>query len=174
MGSPKVGDAEGGAPPSSCSRSSSASPGASAPRGGTPIDVRFLSATHRDLEAEVRHDRFPRRLYYRINGLTIRIPPLRERRDEIDGLIAQFASEAADQPGRDATLTRAGTGSWYRCGHLLSGREATPVAATPDRGTIGSSNRLVSCTARASRMRLTRSTVMPWYSFLSSRDTCDS
>jgi len=61
----------------------------------TPIDVRFISATHRDIETEARHDRFRADFYYRINGFTIRIPPLRDRRDEIDGLIAQFASEAA-------------------------------------------------------------------------------
>ncbi|TMQ04328.1 MAG: FHA domain-containing protein [Deltaproteobacteria bacterium] len=62
---------------------------------GTPIDVRFLSATHRDLEAEIRRDRFRTDFYYRINGLAIHIPPLRERRDEIDGLAALFADEAA-------------------------------------------------------------------------------
>jgi len=67
----------------------------------TPIDVRFLSATHRDIEAEVRRDRFRADFYYRINGLTIRIPPLRERRDEIDGLISQFASDAAARMKRD-------------------------------------------------------------------------
>ena len=67
----------------------------------TPIDVRFISATHRDIEAEVRRDRFRADFYYRINGLTIRIPPLRERRDEIDGLISQFASDAAARLRRD-------------------------------------------------------------------------
>ncbi len=67
----------------------------------TPIDVRFLSATHRDLEAESRRDRFRADFYYRINGFTIHIPPLRERRDEIEGLIAQFASEAAARMKRD-------------------------------------------------------------------------
>jgi two-component system response regulator AtoC len=61
----------------------------------TPIDVRFISATHRDLEAEVSRGRFRNDFYYRINGLTIRIPPLRERRDEIDGLVALFAREVA-------------------------------------------------------------------------------
>jgi DNA-binding NtrC family response regulator len=65
----------------------------------TPIDVRFLSATHRDLEAEVRDGRFRADFYYRINELTIRIPPLRERRDEIAGLCAQFASGAAARLG---------------------------------------------------------------------------
>jgi len=67
----------------------------------TPIDVRFLCATHRDLEAEIRRGRFRADFYYRINGLTIRIPPLRERRDEIDGLISRFTCEAAATWRRD-------------------------------------------------------------------------
>jgi len=64
-----------------------------------PIDVRFLYATHRDIEAEVRAGRFRADFYYRINGLTIHIPPLRERRDEIDGLVARFGREAAARLG---------------------------------------------------------------------------
>lgn len=60
-----------------------------------PIDVRFVSATHRDLEAEIRRDRFRADFYYRINGLTIALPPLRARCDELDGLVAQLARDAA-------------------------------------------------------------------------------
>jgi len=71
----------------------------------TPIDVRFLSATHRDVEAEIRRDRFRADFYYRINGLTIRIPPLRERRGELDGLIGQFASDAATRLSRGRAPT---------------------------------------------------------------------
>ena len=67
---------------------------------GTPIDVRFISATNKDLEAEIRGGRFRADFYYRIKGFTIRIPPLRERRGEIDGLIRKFASDAAPSMGR--------------------------------------------------------------------------
>ena len=67
----------------------------------TPIDVRFICATHRDLEAEIRRGRFRADFYYRINGLTICIPPLRKRRDEIDGLILQFASDESAALKRD-------------------------------------------------------------------------
>ena len=67
----------------------------------TPIDVRFICATHRDLEAEIRRGRFRADFYHRINGLTIRIPPLRERRDEIDGLITRFACAEAASLERD-------------------------------------------------------------------------
>jgi DNA-binding NtrC family response regulator len=57
----------------------------------TPIDVRFVCATHRDLEAEMRRERFRADFYFRINGVTVRIPPLRERLEELDGLVAHFA-----------------------------------------------------------------------------------
>jgi len=72
--------------------------------GGTrsaPLDVRFLSATHRDLEALIRDGRFRADFYFRIHQLAIRIPPLRARRDEIDGLISQFARDAATRLSRD-------------------------------------------------------------------------
>jgi DNA-binding NtrC family response regulator len=65
----------------------------------TRIDVRFICATHRDLAEEVKRDRFRSDFYYRINGLTIRIPPLRERLDEIDGLVAQFVRDAGERIG---------------------------------------------------------------------------
>jgi hypothetical protein len=45
-----------------------------------PIDVRFVAATNRDLIQEIRENRFRSDLYYRINGLMIEVPPLRERR----------------------------------------------------------------------------------------------
>ena len=77
-----------------------------------PIDVRFLSATHRDIEAEVRRERFRADFYYRINGLTIRIPPLRERRDEIDGLVAQFVTDAAARMNRRPPALDAEARAW--------------------------------------------------------------
>src|SRR3982751_5764947 len=67
-----------------------------------PIDVRFIAATHRDLETEIAAGRFRQDLYYRLNGITLHIPPLRERRSEILPLVrsfaAQFAREAGDKP----------------------------------------------------------------------------
>ncbi len=61
---------------------------------GKKIDVRFVFATNRDLLEEVASGRFRRDLYYRINGLTISIPPLRERRSEIVPLARAFANRA--------------------------------------------------------------------------------
>jgi transcriptional regulator with GAF, ATPase, and Fis domain len=61
---------------------------------GKKVDVRFIGATNRDLTDEVAAGRFRRDLYYRINGVTISIPPLRERRSEITALARAFASRA--------------------------------------------------------------------------------
>jgi DNA-binding NtrC family response regulator len=64
---------------------------------GKKIDVRFVCATNRDLAEEVNAGRFRRDLYYRINGVRIAIPPLRERKDEITALARAFANRA--RPG---------------------------------------------------------------------------
>jgi transcriptional regulator with AAA-type ATPase domain len=54
------------------------------------IDVRVVSATNKDLEREVSERRFRQDLYFRLNGICIRIPPLRDRLDEIEPLAKQF------------------------------------------------------------------------------------
>jgi two-component system response regulator AtoC len=54
------------------------------------IDVRFLAATNRDLEADCQTGRFRRDLYFRLSGITLHIPPLRERPREIDDLARTF------------------------------------------------------------------------------------
>ncbi len=66
------------------------------------IDARFLSATYRDLVAEVARGRFRRDLYFRINGLTLAVAPLRERRDAIPSLASQLLKQAAVEAGRPA------------------------------------------------------------------------
>ena len=58
---------------------------------GKTLDVRFICATNRVLADEVEKGTFRRDLYYRINGVTISIPPLRERQAEIVGLAKAFA-----------------------------------------------------------------------------------
>jgi two-component system, NtrC family, response regulator AtoC len=73
--------------------------GSTAPR---PVDVRFVAATNRDLEADVDGGRFRRDLYFRLAGVVLAIPPLAERPEEIDALARQFAVEVAGRLGRPA------------------------------------------------------------------------
>lgn len=64
------------------------------------IDVRFITATNRDLQAEVKAGNFREDLYYRLAGVTVQIPPLRDRRGEVSPLAAHFAAQAADNLAR--------------------------------------------------------------------------
>jgi two-component system, NtrC family, response regulator AtoC len=68
---------------------------------GEPIDVRFIFATNRDLEAEVARGAFRSDLYYRINGFSMAIPPLRERIGDIEALATAFAADFAAREDRD-------------------------------------------------------------------------
>lgn len=54
------------------------------------VDVRIIAATNKDLEKEVREGRFREDLYFRLNGIHIEVPPLRERKDDIPLLLAHF------------------------------------------------------------------------------------
>jgi DNA-binding NtrC family response regulator/pSer/pThr/pTyr-binding forkhead associated (FHA) protein len=65
-----------------------------------PIDVRIVSATNRDLEAEVQRGAFRLDLLYRLNAMSIIIPPLRERPAEIALLAHRFAAELSAKLGR--------------------------------------------------------------------------
>ena len=64
------------------------------------VDVRFVSATHRDLRTLAALGRFREDLLFRLNGLTVRIPPLRERRGEILALAERFLRAACARAGR--------------------------------------------------------------------------
>jgi two-component system response regulator HydG len=61
------------------------------------IDVRLVAATHRDLEAMVKSETFREDLWYRLNVALIRIPPLRERREDIELLANHFLRERAEE-----------------------------------------------------------------------------
>jgi two-component system response regulator GlrR len=60
----------------------------------TPVDVRIVATTHRDLEAEIAAERFRGDLYYRLAVVTVQVPPLRERREDIPLLTSHFLAEA--------------------------------------------------------------------------------
>lgn len=65
-----------------------------------PVDVRLVSATRRDLDAEVRAGRFREDLYFRLVVYPIRLPPLRERTDDIPGLVNHFLRKYEKDVGR--------------------------------------------------------------------------
>jgi two-component system response regulator AtoC len=67
----------------------------------TKVDVRIVAATHRDLREEVKAGRFREDLFYRVNVLTVRLPPLRERPDDVPLLAAHFLEKHARAFRRD-------------------------------------------------------------------------
>jgi two-component system nitrogen regulation response regulator NtrX len=64
-----------------------------------PTDVRVLAATNKDLEKEMEEGRFRQDLYYRLNVIPLRIPPLRDRKEDIPLLVARFIKEFALKEG---------------------------------------------------------------------------
>ena len=68
----------------------------------TVVDVRILCATHKDLDAEVAAERFRQDLYYRLNVIELRVPPLRERRDDIEPLASHVLKRLAISTGQPA------------------------------------------------------------------------
>jgi DNA-binding NtrC family response regulator len=70
-----------------------------------PINVRILAATNRDLEQAVMQGTFRRDLYFRLNLLSLRIPALRERRQDIPPLIVHFLERIVRDSGRKKTFS---------------------------------------------------------------------
>jgi nitrogen regulation protein NR(I) len=64
-----------------------------------PVDVRVIAATHRDLETLIHQGRFREDLFYRLSVVTIRVPPLRERREDIAPLVRHFLRRYAPEFG---------------------------------------------------------------------------
>lgn len=71
------------------------------------VDVRIVSATHRDLEAEVGSSRFRQDLFYRLNVIVINVPPLRERREDLPALCGALLARICNDSGFSVpTLTQ--------------------------------------------------------------------
>src|SRR5579871_6772735 len=73
------------------------------PVGGSEsirVDVRLVCATNKNLEEEVKAGRFREDLYFRINVVTVQLPPLRERREDIPSLVAHFLNKTARREKR--------------------------------------------------------------------------
>ncbi len=64
-----------------------------------PVDVRVVAATNRDLKAEVAAQRFRQDLYYRLQVVEVLLPPLRERPEDLPGLVAHFIAQLAPHLG---------------------------------------------------------------------------
>ncbi|HYN84763.1 MAG TPA: sigma-54 dependent transcriptional regulator [Pyrinomonadaceae bacterium] len=75
-------------------------------RAPVPVDVRIVAATNRDLEAEAERGAFRRDLFFRLNVFPVRVPPLRERGDDIVLLARHFAAQLGRElRKREATLS---------------------------------------------------------------------
>src|SRR2546430_15699985 len=66
-----------------------------------PVDARLVAATNRDLEDEVKRGGFRGDLYYRLNVITVHLPPLRDRRDDVPLLVDAFLRRAAATRGTE-------------------------------------------------------------------------
>ena len=106
------------------------------------VDVRVVSATHRDLEVEVREGKFREDLYYRLKVIEIQLPPLRERVEDIAALSGRFLGQVASRLDREpkplaaAALSRLCRHAWP--GNVRELRNvlerAAVLAAGPDIG----------------------------------------
>ncbi len=65
------------------------------------VDIRFVAATNKDLEAEIRAGRFREDFYYRLNVITINLPPLRDRREDIEPMARHFLARFAGRMNKD-------------------------------------------------------------------------
>jgi two-component system NtrC family response regulator/two-component system nitrogen regulation response regulator GlnG len=81
------------------------------------VNVRLLSATHRDLEAAVAEGTFRRDLFFRLNRVTLRLPPLRERPDDLPELVGFFLTRAAEQANRRRPAVSAAAMNRLRAHH---------------------------------------------------------
>ncbi len=70
-----------------------------------PINVRIIAATHRDLEAAIRSATFRQDLYFRLNVVQVKLPPLRDRKSDIPILVTAFLEKFSDPNGPVRTIS---------------------------------------------------------------------
>ncbi|HEX6924775.1 MAG TPA: sigma-54 dependent transcriptional regulator [Longimicrobiaceae bacterium] len=103
-----------------------------------PVDVRIIAATNRDLEEEIRRGTFRGDLYYRLNVITLHLPPLRERVDDIpllaDHFLKRFASSRGEEPPRLSDEAREILQSYDWPGNVRELENALERAAVLSRG----------------------------------------
>jgi nitrogen regulation protein NR(I) len=68
-----------------------------------PVDVRILTATHRDLESAIQEEEFREDLFYRLSGVTITLPPLSQRAEDIPDLVKYFLQRSTAELGNDSS-----------------------------------------------------------------------
>ncbi|WP_425462807.1 sigma 54-interacting transcriptional regulator [Methylibium rhizosphaerae] len=104
-----------------------------------PVDVRIMSATHRDLDGAMREGQFREDLYYRLNVVSLTVPPLAARREDIPLLANHFLSRLADKYGKRVNgfasdaLKALATASWPGNVRQLHNvvEQVTALATTP-------------------------------------------
>ncbi|MBI4694308.1 MAG: nif-specific transcriptional activator NifA [Gammaproteobacteria bacterium] len=110
--------------------------------GGTKtikIDVRLVGATNRNLEDAVTRGQFREDLYYRLNVVTISLPPLRERRDDIAGLVQHFLQRFCAESGRQLTIAEDAMAVLKNCawpGNVRELENCVERIATMTRGNV--------------------------------------
>ncbi|GLC26307.1 sigma-54-dependent transcriptional regulator [Roseisolibacter agri] len=114
------------------------------------VDVRVVAATNKELEEEIANGRFREDLYYRLNVVPLRVPPLRERREDVPLLVRHFLALLARQDGlapreiEDAALQRLAELEWPgNVRELRNTVERLLILASGPRITLGDVERLV-------------------------------
>ena len=103
-----------------------------------PVDVRIIAATNRDLEEEIRRGSFRGDLYYRLNVITLHLPPLRDRSDDVpllaDYFLKRFAEGRGQEPPTLSAETRAVLQSYDWPGNVRELENALERAAVLSQG----------------------------------------